>query len=570
MSTRSLRPSARRYFAFVPVVLPLGLALQAGCSDTLNTYNYYYQVGAAGEPSESGGAPSADNGAGGDAGQTSGEGGNAGEGLGAAPAQGGEGGEGPDAAHRAYPDAPHANTSVAEQSVDVFGVIGNRYWFAVSEKQLLSFNENGGNVGGPNGDLYSPTGQNANYVDHLWVTTAGEDPQIADYGKVQVKIAGQSTWRPWTERSLPSLNLDSNEFVDKQRIGGFEHLRFNNAQIGGIFREYLAIELYRELGYPSPLTNFGWVSSNVWGGDVQVPYVLVERYKRSFCARGDAFGGKCENMWEFQGDFGWGEDPNQNPGPFPPRGGGASVFDDPNNCQFSKCTSTHVKELEQLLRETPDGDGFKAATEELIDWPAFHRFQCLSWTLATGDDALHNQNNVVLAERADGKFQFLPYSVDFSLGNWWSPVPLAGMNRIALGCQADKQCWDDTIATCEDVLADFENAKPAEMLDDLYDLLHEEGMLRPGDEGRYAVMREWLDGRLEVLTKELEENRAGPNLCSDGFVFCNGFCNRPEDCFGQCKPPVGKVAMVADGAAGAPGTDVPPPNECPVVNLYPM
>jgi CotH kinase protein len=564
MSTRSLRRSAaRRYLAFVPVVLPFGLALQAGCADTLNTYNSYYYVGETGEAGE-----------GGEATGTAGAGG--GSGSGGSSGQGGEAGHGPDDGHAAYPDAPYANTSVAEHAVDVFGVVGNRYWFAVSEEQLTELNGETGNgpiFDGPlNGDIYTPGGQTANFVDHLWVTTAGEDASIADYGKVQVKLAGQSTMRPWNKRSIPNFNIDSNEFVDKQRIGGFEHLRFNNGQVGSIFREYLTLELYKKLDYPAPLVTFAWVSSNVWGGDIEIPYVLVERYKRSFCARGDAFGGKCENMWEFAGDFGQKEDPN--PGPLPPKpggGNGPSVFDDPNNCQFSECDNTRVKELEQLLRETPDGEGFKAATEELIDWPAFHRFQCLSWVLATGDDALHNSNNVVLAERADGKFQFLPYSVDISLGQDWYPaVPLPGTSSIARGCQADKQCWADTVAACEEVLADFEEAKPIAMLDDLYELLDAEGMLRPGDEGRYDLLRAWFEERLEALPKELEENREGPVSCTGGLVDCGGFCAPPEQCGFQCKPPVGKAPVLMDGVGGAPGDEVPPPNECPMLTAYPL
>lgn len=550
MSTRSLRPSAaRRYLAYIPVVLPFGLALQGGCADTLNTYNSYYYVGDAGEAGEANGTAGT--------GASGGDGGSTGH--------GGEGGAGPDDGHTAYPDAPYANTPVAEHEVDVFGVVGNRYWFGVSAEQLAEMNE-GTNNGGPvfdgplNGDIYTPGGQTANFVDHLWVTSAGPDTGIADYGKVQVKLAGQSTMRPWSKRSIPNFNVDSNEFVDKQRIGGFEHLRFNNGQVGSIFREYLTLELYKELGYPAPLVTFAWVSSNVWGGDVEIPYVLVERYKRSFCARGDAFGGKCENMWEFVGDIGQKQDPN--PGPLPPKPGNApSVFDDPNNCQFSECDNTRVKQLEQLIDETPPGEGFKAATEALIDWPAFHRFQCLSWVLATGDDTLHNSNNVVLAERADGKFQYLPYSVDISLGqDWYLSVPLPGTSNIARGCQADKACWADTIAACEDVLGDFVKAKPIAMLDDLFDLLDAEGMLRPGDEARYELLRAWFEERLVALPDELEENREGPVLCTGGTVDCGGSCLPPEQCGIVCEPPVGKAAKVMDDA----------PNECPMITEYPL
>src|SRR5690606_8639536 len=155
-------------------------------------------------------------------------------------------------------------------------------------------------------------------------------------------------------------------------------------------------------------------------------------------------------------------------------------------CQLKTCDNTRVKQLEMAVFNTPAGEGFKAALASWIDWPAFHRFQCLSWVLATGDDTLHNNNNVVLVERTDGRFQYLPYSVDISLGQSWYPqVPLAGSNALARGCQSDPACWDDTIATCEEVIEDFAALDPNAVLKRLYQQLSDEGMLRPGDEERY-------------------------------------------------------------------------------------
>jgi hypothetical protein len=378
------------------------------------------------------------------------------------------------------------------------------------------------------------------------------------------------------------MNVDSNEFVKKQRIDGFEHLRFANAQVGSIFRERLTLELYDKLGYPAPLSQYVWVTSNVWGADVSVPYILVERYKRDFCERESALlGGGCVNMWEFVGDFA------QNDGgiggePIPLKQAGGdiglpgvinSVFDDPNNCQIDECESSRVKELETLLAETEQGEGFKAATADYVDWPSFHRFQCLSWVLATGDDALHNQNNVVLVERSDGKFQYLPYSIDISLGQDWYPyVPLPGQNVLARGCQADESCWADLIDECEDVIADLEAAKPIEMLEALHDQLDAAGMLRSGDEARYEFLRTWFETRLEELPVELEANREAPMVCDFGQVDCGGYCDYPENCGSGCIPPVGKPAeplpvdaVDDEGLGGAGGGGG---GECPIILKY--
>lgn len=514
-SARSWSSRTRAISLLALLALP-SVVVSAGCADKPdNIYNYYYTNGEGG----AGGA--------GGAGSTSGAGG-----AGGAPQE--------------YPGAPVADTEVAEHELDLFGTIGNRYWFAVSEEQLELMNEGLGGIGGPIkrdmfGDIYSPTGEDATFVDHLWVTTAGAKGKTADYGKVQVGIAGQSTQRPWTKRTIPNLNVDADEFVEEQRLGGFEHVRFNNGQVGSIFRERLTLDLYARLDYPAPLTNYAWLSSNVWGAEVAIPYIVVERYKKSFCTRLEGkFGGGCVNMWEFAGDFA-GNNPGGGGIPLPvdmvPFGG--SAFDDPENCQLKECDSTRARELEEAIAETPPGEGFKAALAGWIDWPAFHRFQCLSWVLATGDDALHNSNNVVLVERADGLFQYLPYSVDISLGQSWYPVvPLAGTNTLARGCQSEPACWADTIAACEQVIEEFTALDPNAVLKGLYEQLSDEGMLRPGDEQRYKELDAWLTQQLEVLPVELERNREQPQLCMPPQIDCGGYCGFPQDCGGFCEPPL--------------------------------
>jgi hypothetical protein len=452
--------------------------------------------------------------------------------------QNGAGGGGGSGGTDSYADAPEPDTSVFEHQVDVFGVAGNRFWFAVSDEQRELMNEHVGPGPGPFfqefGDIYTPGGEaDATYVDHLFVTSAGSFAATADYGQVQVRVVGQSTLRPWTARSIPNLKIDMDEFQDGLSLGGYEHLRLNNALVGSIFREKLALDLYRALGYPAPSATFAWVSSNVWGPGVSIPYVLVEVYKRDFCERNaEALGGGCVNMWELQGDFGFGG------------------FERPENCQFRECDNGRVRELEELVLATPFGEGFKAALAEWIDWPSFHRFQCLSWVLATGDDALHNQNNLVLVERADGLFQFLPYSVDISLGQEWYPeVPLTGVSTVSMGCQSDASCWADMIAVCEDVIAEFVTADPLAIAQNVYETLQAEGMLRSGDESRYQTIRAFLERRTSGLSEELEVYRDPPPVCQPPLVLCGELCTLPEECFAvaSCLPPgarpIGREAM---------------------------
>ena len=457
--------------------------------------------------------------------------------------------------------APLVNAMPADLALDPFGTYDNSYWFIVSEEEVARMNERYGGGGGfpiplfnDFGDIYTPGGggDEPTFAEHLLVTT--RDGKTADYGKLQVSLVGESTGRPWTDSSLPNLKLDTNEFVKKNRLGGFEHIRFNNAVVGSIFREKYTLDFYRALGYPAPLAGYAWVSSSVWGADVKVPYVVTESYKRGFCkTRTEYFGEECPNMWEFPGDF------------------GSGAFDQQEACQFSECDSSRVKELDALVTSTPEGDGFKAALGEWIDWDAFHEFQCLSWLFATGDDALHNFNNFVLAERADGKFQWLPYSVDISFGqDWYQSVPLAGQSRVASGCQSDSQCWTDTIATCEVLLDAFVEADPVARLANLYSELETAGMLRNGDSERYEDMKAYIERRLDELPIELEENRDGPptNTCEPPFIMCGDFCELPEYCYlcdnnGQLPVRARGVAEIgiADPLPPPGGEPLPPPEQ---------
>jgi hypothetical protein len=487
----------------------------AGCTDEIHYHSHYY--GAGGEPA-----------AGGEGGEP--------PPLAGAAGAGGESG----AATSEYPGAPVADVAASEHELDVFGVVGNRYWFAVSDAERERMNQAGGGLAG-DGDIYTPGGDgDPTFVDHLWVKAY--DGLTADYGQVQTKVVGESTYKTWERHHIPNFNIDSNQFVKKQRIGGYEHLRFGNALVGSIFRERLTLKLYRELGYPAPLATHAWVSSNVWGPEIAIPYVVVERYKAKFCQDNEAeLGGGCTNMWEFVGDFNNGGGhggpiviPEDEPLPGPL----VSLFDDPDNCQFETCEAARVKELERLLAETPEGEGYKAALADWIAWPEFHRFQCLSWLMWVGDDTLHNGNNVVLVERADGLFQYLPYSVDISLGqDWYQNTPLTGSSVLARGCQSDASCWADTIATCEDVIADFTALEPVKLLDQMYGELEEQGMLRPGDEARYEFLSAWLAARVEGLPAELEEFRE-LTQCEEPLVDCgNGVCDYPENCGVVCVKP---------------------------------
>jgi hypothetical protein len=445
------------------------------------------------------------------------------------------------------------SVSPEDHDLDLFGVRGHRFWIEISEEQVTKQNEEGwgGGGGNPDGDIYFPgsNSSNATYADHVLVENA-ETQEVADYGKVEVDLVGESTFRRWDESHIPNVRIDTNEFDKDTRIGTYEHMRLNNGLVGSIFRESLAHSIYRSLGYPALRSSHAFLGSNVWGDDIWVPMSLMEMYKRRFCRDNqDLIGGSCENMWEFVGDLDGGYVP-------PP-----ATIDQgrvPQSwCQVSDCDNTRLIETMDAIALAPRGEGFKAALNDYIDWDRFHELQCLNWIMWVGDDPLHNNNNNLIIERdTDHKLVWAPYSVDISAGqDWYTNTPLLGENLLSTGCQSEPECWADTVATCEDVIMRFDELNPEEMVDDLVTQLTDLDMMRYGDDERAEQLRQWFVDRQEVLMDELEIYRVLPDEfgnCPGDMIRCgDGGCGTEQACedreclpgltlcetTGQCLPP---------------------------------
>ncbi|HEX2879260.1 MAG TPA: CotH kinase family protein [Polyangiaceae bacterium] len=440
--------------------------------------------------------------------------------------------------------------AAAEHQIDLFGSAGHHIWLEVSDEQQELMNAGTDNY---NEDPYAP-GDSATFADHMVIEDATSG-SVADYGKTDVHLVGESTARAFDRAHIPNFRIDTNHFQPGLRIDGFEHIRLNNAQVGTIFRETLTHQIFAALDYPALRASFAFVGTNVWGPDVWVPMTLIEVYKTKFCEdNAEAIGGTCLNMWEFAGDIGQGGGGFPGPG-FPidiqaqtnagdiiidpgPIGPGAGL--PPNACQIEECDNQRLDELANVLTYTYRGDGFKDALEPFIDWDRFHQFQCLNWMLWVGDDPIHNSNNNLIIEREDGKLMWAPYSVDISMGqSWYVNVPLTGSSSIASGCQLDPACWEDTIAACEDLIQRFDELNPEEMLDQTVQQLTDLGMMRDGDEERADEIRAWLVHRQEVLSDELEIYRYLPDAdgnCPNDLMLClDNSCGTFDQCAQRCE-----------------------------------
>lgn len=388
------------------------------------------------------------------------------------------------------PDAgpPDAAPDAAPPAFDMFGRIGNTYRFEFAPDQFELMDAQIYEQWYWDQDAYSPVGAHVPsdmvrppsglYADDLIVTNP--DGEQRAFGQVETRIVGQSSLRNWA--NLPNIRVDADEFQVGHEVLGSENFRFNNGQVGSIFREAIAMDVWRALGYAVPRHQFAWVEVPLaWGEGTKVPYTVVEVYKPDWCDR--ELGG-CKNMWE---------------GYYNPW---ESWFrDDPSFCQQDTCDGTTLAALEQVIIDTPMGPGFAAATADYIDWNAFHYFQCLSWLTDTGDDYLHNYNNVMVVERDDGKLQFFPYSIDISTEHrWWYGTSLVGLSTLAQGCQLDPTCWDDTVAVCDALLDEVDTEDiPGTVVRPVIEALTDAGMLRENDTFEAGFIQTWWDGRSQQL-----------------------------------------------------------------------
>lgn len=464
--------------------------------------------------------------------------------------------------YESYLPACTETVPLDELEIDLFGEDGHLFYFEVTPEARLAADEQrcsfGFDVYGAVYELGEEEGgcpipaRNVR-IRPAWSTVC------SDTGKVEVDLPGQSSFRPWAE--IPNIKLDVGEFEDMRFQTGDRQLRFNNGQADStIVREAIALGIWREMGYPAPRTRFAQVRSNVWDTEVHpgasASHVMVQPYKEAFFRE---FAPEILHVWEGQGD------------PFVPTGGecdfgccdpfgcGGEIIDPPyfidpaeeagdpaplplpdvvgepaavqrgsfsGDCQFSveeQCDEEAFDSIVADLAEVPVGPGYMEATESYIDWPLLHQNMCLSALTGTGDDWIHNSNNVVIGIRDDGKIMFFPYSTDISGDHpWYQNTPYQGYAHLTQACQADPDCWEAALSTCESMIDDFEELDVvATIVEERCEALEDTKLDRPADEPVCEALVEYYTARPAGLREEIERLREGG--IDPGFGGESGF-----------------------------------------------
>lgn len=391
---------------------------------------------------------------------------------------------------------PCVTTTPGALAFALFDTPGTRFWLDVSAAQRAAMNFGVAPERNPRWveDVYTlpddgqadpdvPAGDGSvTYADSVRVRVPGLGG--AEFGKVEVRLVGTTTRRPLSPDALPSLRFDADEFQPGLRIGGVEHFRLNNGLKGGLLREHVAARLHRRLGYAAPRTNLGFLGTTVHGPGLWIPMVVSEVYRRAFCTQSAALiGGPCADLWKFDGDLGY---------------AGRSAPPPELDCVTGGCDRAALDAFGDAIRAAPEGPGLRAALAPYLDWALYHRFRCLGVAVGSLDDALRNMgNNSAVVRRADdGRFVFLPYSIDWSA---FSETPMFGNTELELKCVADPECQAEARSTCLGLADELDALRPETLVEEAMATLRAEGMVRPGDEERAVELTTYYAGRAAAM-----------------------------------------------------------------------
>src|SRR5438093_1158013 len=208
-----------------------------------------------------------------------------------------------------------------------------------------------------------------------------------------------------------SLKVDFNKFVEGQKLAGISKLNFhNNVTDASWMNEVLSHRLFRDAGVPAPRTAYARVYVTVPGkfDDKYFGlYSLVENVDSNFTE--ENFGSKKGALFK-----------PVTPNPFADLGGDWAKYKqtyDPKTDLSSEDTR-RVIEFARLVTKSDDAE-FAAKAGDYLDLDEFARFMAVTVWLSTMDSILGpGQNYYVYVHPTTGKFQFVPWDLDHSCGQF--------------------------------------------------------------------------------------------------------------------------------------------------------
>jgi spore coat protein CotH len=202
----------------------------------------------------------------------------------------------------------------------------------------------------------------------------------------------------------PALKLDFDRFVEGREWHGLEGLTLNNAiQDPSYIRQCLAYTVFAAAGVPASRCNFARVSVN---GSAPELYVNVEPIKRMYVRRqlsGDDGSGSSYKgfLADFSPDLVQYFDKELNE-------------DDPDRSDLDSASLA--------LDPAVDDAGLVSSAATVVDLDSFFAYWAVEVLVAHTDGYAGNRNNFVIYHANDGRFRFLPWGVDATLGTFGTPT----------------------------------------------------------------------------------------------------------------------------------------------------
>jgi hypothetical protein len=219
------------------------------------------------------------------------------------------------------------------------------------------------------------------------------------YTNVSVRLKGFSTFR--NIDSFPSLTLDFNRFIPKQKFHGLTKISLNNSlQDSTRLHEKLSRELFAAAKIPVPRSDFALLTLN--GRDLGL-YVLAEGFTKKFLEQ--HFRRSDGILYE---------------------GGILGDIDRPMQTGFGQFTTNdaRIQRLIECSRE-PDPSKRLRELEQILDLNRFLTLTAMETILCHSDCYSMNRNNYRLYDDPiSGKFVFMPHGMDRVLGTHRSPLDL--------------------------------------------------------------------------------------------------------------------------------------------------
>ena len=235
------------------------------------------------------------------------------------------------------------------------------------------------------------------------------------FTNVAVRYKGNGTYRRSEHSMKRSFKIDLNQFVPGQKLAGMSKLNLhNNVTDASWMNEPLSHRLYREAGVPAPRTGYARVYVTVPGTyehEYFGLYSLVENIDNSFAEanfgtkKGAIFKPVTRDLFDDLGTD-WASY--------------KQIYD--AKTTLTKAQMQRVFDFAKLVTHA-DNKQFATRVGEFLDLEEFARFMAVTVYLSTLDSILGmGQNFVVYLDPKSDKFQFLPWDLDNSFGQF----PMSG------------------------------------------------------------------------------------------------------------------------------------------------